>query len=202
MWAIWLVGVATAALFGFLIAASQYSPVAAVVWFVVLMATVLISLRLQSWRDKTIERQRGENWPILAAWAQANGWRVRYVEKFEWTYLLKHSIDAGPYLTVSGVVDGVPVDVIRLPWTDDFGDGLNTGVEHVVLLPMAGRPDAKFRGRRVRGQIFGGMLIARVLRHYFEVRPQQVPEMVALVRAALNRHDARVSGSRRSDARH
>lgn len=142
-------------------------------------------------RHLRIVRERRADWPRLTAWATANGWRVRYVELAPWTErmrgeLIRWEPEPGPYLMVSGEVDGVAVDVVRVPRKKSlfpFSYRDHTDEYHLVVAPDD-RPYDRFRSRDASITVWDGLLVAWVYRWNFPLRPKTIPVTVRKVLAA------------------
>lgn len=161
-------------------------------------AVLLIGFYVQRTRIErklrtAIDEERAAGWPTLTDWTRAHGWRVRDTDDVPWLDQLRHRAEPGPYLTVSGELDGRRIDVLRMPFVDHGGVRPRPGVHHVVVVPARGRPDTTFRTWRVRGFVRNGVLVADVDNLAFELRPDDVHTAAKLALAVLHRQDSNVS---------
>lgn len=178
-------------------AAAFYSPWLAllVVLPVGLGAMYRVYSKLLDRRRNALQRQRELGLPDLEAWAEAHGWRVHRTSlDVAWSWRLLHLADDGPHLTVSGVVDGIQVDVVRVPWHDTDADGRpEEGVATGIVVPMPGHEFTTFRRAGVRCEVRRELLIAVIGDVPIEVTPDVIPKWAARVVTARKRHMTRVA---------
>jgi hypothetical protein len=156
---------------------------------------------IATWRIEVAKRrQRLAGLPVLGAWALDHDWSVDrrepdWVRRHDW---LPHA-DPGPYLVVSGRMQGLPVEVVDVPWTepdtDDDEDGPATGTHHAVAVHLPrrwprGSVDGATLGRLrahdlLSWDIADDLVVARVRVLDFEVYPDRITPAVELVLRVL-----------------
>lgn len=140
-----------------------------------------------------VDEECEAGWPTLSGWAREHGWQLRRIDEVPWTEHLRHRAEPGPYLTVSGEVDGRQVDVMRMPFVDHGGVRPRPGVHHVAVVRAPARPDTTFRTWRTRGFVVDGVLVTVVENLNFELRPEDVLVGARFALTALQRQDAGIS---------